>query len=670
VRYRRLHSVTQLLIHSPKGYLRGLTDAVAVPVSAAVRPLTVAPSEVFAENLATHTDREKYFAGRHQLGGWLRLLLFAGGAVGAWLLFSARQIAPAIALIGVVWVLFALLVRWHSNISYQREHHRLLARINQDELDRLAGQLKGFDPGLRYLDAQHPYAADLDVFGAHSLFQLLNRATTRLGHDWMAGWLLAPASPAEVKARQEAATELAPNVTWLQEWQARARHFPRQQADPREFSAWLARPDFFASKPWLKPLLVLLPLLVLGSFVALLLGYGFYALVAVQLVIGLLNGRLATVRNEYAEQATAMRDALRATQAQLASFEQDPNQQWQAPRLRQLQATLQAASHGAAATQRLGQLSSVAGLFRGREHPLGALLLNSLLLWDMHAVWQLERWKRGLGPELTTVLEVQAELEALVSLAGWQFANPAYVTPELSTEQLEVTAEALGHPLIFTANRITNNFHTVGLSQTVVVTGSNMAGKSTFLRTLGLNMVLAQAGGVVSARHFRLSPAQVFTAMRTQDNLAESTSSFYAELKRLKLLLNLSLDEETGTKNEELEASRADNSSSFIPHSNEALPVFYLLDEILKGTNSLDRHRGARALLRQLHQRRAAGLVSTHDLELAALEEEWPGQVRNFSFNSTFSNGQIHFDYHLTPGPCRSFNASQLMQLMGIDVEG
>ena len=620
-----------------------------MPISNAVRPLTVAPSEVFTENLATHVAREKYFAGRHQLGGWLRLLLFVGGAAGAWWLFSNEHIAPGIAFMLAIWVLFSILVRWHGGISYQREHHRLLARINQDELDRLTGKLTGFDPGLRYLDAQHPYAADLDVFGEHSLFQLLNRATTRLGHDWLASWLLHPAKPAEVQARQQATTELAPDVTWLQEWQARARHFPRQQADPREFSAWLARPDFFAGKPWLKPLLVVLPLLVGASIVAWLLDYGFYALVAVQLVIGLLNGRLAAVRNEYAEQATAMRDALRATQAQLALFEQDADRNWQAPRLQQLLATLQAASHGAAATQRLGQLSSVAGLFRGREHPLGALLLNSLLLWDLHAVWQLERWKRGLGSELTTVLEVQAELEALVSLAGWQFANPNYVVPELSAEQLEVTATELGHPLIFSATRITNDFHTVGLAQTVVITGSNMAGKSTFLRTLGLNMVLALAGGVVCARRFRVSPAQVFTAMRTQDNLAESTSSFYAELKRLRLLLDLSSEQS------------AANSA--------ALPVFYLLDEILKGTNSLDRHRGARALLRQLHQRRAAGLVSTHDLELAALEEEWPGQVRNFSFNSTFANGQIHFDYHLTPGPCRSFNASQLMQLMGIEVD-
>ena len=635
-----------------------------MPVSAAVRPLTVTPPEVFAENFTLHTAQEQHYAGWHQRGGWLRVLLFGIGAAGAWWLFTHGFVVPGLAFVVAVWLAFMGLVRWHGRMGYQREHHRLLARLNHDEQERLAGRLSTFDPGLRYLDAQHPYAADLDVFGPHSLFQLLNRASTRLGYDWLASWLLKSASADEVQARQQAAAELAPAVSWTQEWQARARHFPRQQADPREFSAWLALPDFFAGKPWLKPLLVLLPLLVLASVAAWALGQDFYWLMGVQLVISLLNGRLAAARNEYAEQALAMHDALRATQAQLALFEdEEADQRWQSVRLRQLRETLRAASHGAAATRRLGQLASVAGLFRGREHPLGALLLNNLLLWDLHAMWQLERWKRDLGPELTTVLEVQAELEALVSLAGWQFANPTYATPTLSTAPLEVTAEALGHPLIFTAQRITNDFHMVGYGQTAVITGSNMAGKSTFLRTVGLNMVLALAGGVVCARQLRLSPAQVFTAMRTQDNLAESTSSFYAELKRLKLLLDLS-NEELGMRNEEL---GDDGQPQNQPTTNNA-PVFYLLDEILKGTNSLDRHRGARALLRQLHQRRAAGLISTHDLELAALETEWPSQVRNFSFNSTFSDGQIHFDYQLTPGACRAFNASQLMQLMGIEV--
>ncbi|GAA3922495.1 MutS-related protein [Hymenobacter algoricola] len=647
-----------------------------MPVSAVVRPLAIAPADVFTENLTTHTAQEKHFASRHQLGGWLRVLLFAGGAVGAWALFSRGLLLPGLGFLALVWLAFWVLVRWHSGMHYQREHHRLLARLNQDELHRLAGLLAGFDPGLRYLDAQHAYAADLDVFGPASLFQLLNRATTRLGHDWLAGWLLAPASAAEVVARQQAAAALAPETTWRQEWQARARHFPHQQADPRAFSAWLARPDYFAGKPWLKPLLILLPLLLLATVGAGVLGFGYKAVAGMVLVITLFGGRFGAVRAEYAEQALAMRDALRATQAQLALFEDDAEHAWQAPRLLALREQLRRASHGTAATARLGQLASVAGMFSVRGHPLALLLTNSLLLWDLHAMWQLERWKRQLGPELTTVLEVQAELEALVSLAGFQFANPGYATPTLSAEPLEVTAEALGHPLIFRAARTTNDFRTTGYGRTAVVTGSNMSGKSTFLRTVGLNMVLALAGGVVCARRLQLSPAQVYSAMRTQDNLAESTSSFYAELKRLRLLLEMT-DSQAAVTNAPLTVANGPAGAAVPapeppgdkPKAKNNLPVFYLLDEILKGTNSRDRHRGARALIRQLHQRPASGLISTHDLELAAMADELPAAVTNYSFNSVIEGDQILFDYHLTPGVCGSFNASKLMQLMGIAIE-
>ncbi|SHI68326.1 MutS domain V [Hymenobacter daecheongensis DSM 21074] len=638
-----------------------------MPVSAAIRPLTIAPADIFTENLTTHTEREKHFAGRHQLGGWLRVLLFAGGAGGAWWLFSHAYVGPGLAFLSALWLAFWALVRWHGQMRYQRDHHHLLARLNQDELDRLAGRLSAFDTGLRYLDAQHAYAADLDVFGSHSLFQLLNRATTRLGNDWLAGWLLAPAAAPEVVARQQAAAELAPETAWRQQWQARARHFPHQQADPRAFSTWLARPDYFLGKPWLKPILILLPLVLLAAIVAGVLGFGYKAVAAVVLVITVFGGRFGAVRAEYAEHALAMRDALRATQAQLSLFEDDAEHAWQAPRLRELRERLRAASHGTAATVRLGRLATVAGMFAVREHPLALLLTNSLLLWDLHAMWQLERWKRHLGPELTTVLEVQAELEALVSLAGFQFANPTYAVPTLSPEPLEVTAEGLGHPLIFSAARTTNDFQTSGYGRTAIITGSNMSGKSTFLRTVGLNVVLALAGGVVCARRLRLSPAQVYSAMRTQDNLAESTSSFYAELKRLRLLLTMTMSNEPGRPDDEPTAEPETNSPQ--PTTTPQFPVFYLLDEILKGTNSRDRHRGARALIRQLHQRPASGLISTHDLELAAMADELPQAVTNYSFNSVIEGDQILFDYHLTPGVCGSFNASKLMQLMGIALD-
>lgn len=614
-----------------------------MPVSPATRTLTVAPAELFQENLTHHTAQEKYFASRHQVVALVRLLVFAGAAVGGWFLFTGGQPMAGFALLFVAYLVFLGLVRWHSSVGYQREHHRLLAQLNQEELTRLAGQLTSFDPGLRYLDAQHPYAADLDVFGSHSLFQLLNRSTSRLGQDWLAGWLLAPTEPSAVRARQQATAELAPDVAWQQEWQARARHYARQESDPRQFAAWLQLPDFFAGKGWLLPLQVLLPLLAVGGVVAVFNGYGAGYLLVGLLLTGIVNARFKGQRTDYFEYAMAMRDALRAAHDQLALFEQ---RDWQDPALRRLHRTLQVAED-VSASQLLSWLARIAGWFSLRQNPAVAGTVNALLLWDLWGMWQLERWKRRLGGRLEPLLEAAAELDALVSLAAFRAANPTYAEPGLSTEALEVTAEALGHPLIFDHQRITNDFSLTGLGRTVVITGSNMAGKSTFLRTVGLNMVLAQAGAVVAASRFRCSRAQVYTAMRTNDNLAENTSSFYAELKRLRLLLDLA------------EAPEA-----------AELPVFYLLDEILKGTNSQDRHRGARALVHQLHRRPASGLISTHDLELAALEQELPGTVGNFSFNSFLEpDGTLRFDYHLTPGVCRAFNASQLMRLMGIMLE-
>ncbi|RSK45984.1 MutS-related protein [Hymenobacter perfusus] len=650
-----------------------------MPVSAEFRKLAVAPAELFQENLTHHTERETYFAGRHRLVALVRLLVFAGAVAGVWVLFSADEILAGFGVIGAAYLAFLGLVQWHGKVGYQREHHRLLAQLNQQELARLEGKLSGFDPGLRYLDAQHPYAADLDVFGPHSVFQLLNRSTSRLGQDWLAGWLLAPAAPAAVRERQVAAAELAPDVAWQQEWQARARHYPRQEQDPREFAGWLRTPDFFASRSWLLPLLVLLPVLAVGAVLAALNGYSMAMVLLLPAV--LLNSRFAAIRAEYYQQATAMRDALRAAHDQLALFEAG---EWQSPALRRLHRTLHNTG-GTAAARLLKQLAAVAGWFSARQNPAVAGVLNTLLLWDLWGMWQLERWKRRLQGGLEPLLEAAAELDALVSLAAFRAANPAFAEPDVTAPALTLEATQLGHPLLFGGEGVRNDFTTTGSGQTVVVTGSNMAGKSTFLRTVGLNLVLAQAGAVVPAAALRCGPAQVFTAMRTNDNLAESTSSFYAELKRLRLLLDLTEDQKIQNSKVKVDGG-VEHSSAFPenpatndeqpkttnqkPITNNQLPVFYLLDEILKGTNSEDRHRGARALVYQLRQRPASGLISTHDLELAALETDLPAHVRNVSFNSYLNpDGTLRFDYHLTPGMCRSFNASQLMRLMGIVVD-
>ncbi len=291
-------------------------------------------------------------------------------------------------------------------------------------------------------------------------------------------------------------------------------------------------------------------------------------------------------------------------------------------------------------------VAELSGLFNRidyRNNVYFVLLVGLPGLWDLFCIYSLDKWKARYAPLFRDWVDSLADAEAMQSLSGFAWANPDYSVPNITWEsEVMIEAGEMGHPLIPQDKRVNNSFSMKGNGKTMLITGSNMSGKSTFLRTIGVNLVLAQMGGVVCASAFSCSPCAVFTSMRTQDSLEENTSSFYAELKRLKHLLDL---------------------SAGVQH----LPVFYLLDEILKGTNSQDRHRGAEAIIRQLHPRNASGMVSTHDLELG----EWAaGQdyVFNYHFKSDIVNEKLVFDYKLQSGICKSFNASELMSMMGIDL--
>ncbi|GAB2969621.1 MutS family DNA mismatch repair protein [Hymenobacter coalescens] len=608
-----------------------------MPVANSIRPLHVTPPEVFADNLTTYAAEERHYAARHSAIGWLRLAVVAAAAGGAWWLFERGQNAGGLGWLAACYVVFLVVMRWHGRVGYALRQRQLLRLINQEELDRLAGKLAAFDAGQRYADGAHPYTADLDVFGPHSLFQLVSRTTSRLGQDTLAGWLQAPAAPAELRARQQAVAELAADVPWRQHWQARARQFPKQSDDPRPFLTWMHEPDFYQGRGWVLALLPLLPALAaLGTTLWLTGGSGWLAAAPI-LAMYALNYRFRQERDAVFERCMDMYDVLRAYRDQLRHLEA---RDCAAPRLQALRAVLLA--HGAPASAYVARLAGIAQNFSLRWSTLAGFFANNLLLWDFFWMWRLGRWRQQLGGRLEPWLEVVAEVEALSSLAAVQYANPAWAVPEAVDAPLTFAAEELAHPLIFSAGRVANDFASEGPGRTGLVTGSNMSGKTTFLRTIGVNAVLALAGGPACARTLRIGPMQLFTAMRTQDNLAESTSSFYAELKRLRQLLDLTA---------------------------AGQPVFFLLDEILKGTNSRDRHDGARGLIRQLHRRPASGLVSTHDLELGDLAQELAGFVTNYSFNSDIIGDEIRFDYRLTPGLCREFNASKLMQLMGIGVE-
>ncbi|WP_299822939.1 MutS family DNA mismatch repair protein [uncultured Pontibacter sp.] len=590
-----------------------------------------------AEALA---EQEKRAATKSRWVSWLRVAVFAAGVATAYYLFSTGNYTAGAVSILVFYILFILVMRWHSTLDFTYQQFVLLRKINEEETDRLHGKLNAFDGGNSFIDGHHPYTSDLDIFGQNSLFQLINRSVTSIGKLRLAEWLSAAAPAPVILQRQQAIAELASDrqLDWLQELLALPRHFKHDEASAAGFIHWFADKSFYKQHGWLKLLVFILPVLTLAAIAAwaygTVSGYIPTVFLAVQYLIG---HKYRVERDDYYDKSIGIYEAMRSYTKQLQHLEQ---KQFSSEVLQQLQARLQ--QSGTKGSVVIHKLANIIDFFSWRLSTLMSFFLNTMLMWDFVWMYRLENWRDKYLPQLEEMLEALGDMEALASIAAFQHAHPHYAIPLLSEQPFELNVQELAHPLIFSVTPVANNFAMQGAGKTMVVTGSNMSGKTTFLRTVGINMVMAQMGAPVCAASMVMAPAQVYTAMRTADNLSENTSSFYAELKRLRMLLEL---------------------------TEQGQPVFYFLDEILKGTNSRDRHAGAMALIRQLHKRNASGFISTHDLELGAMEQELPGSVSNYSFNSDIIADEIKFDYKLRQGICRSFNASKLMQLMGIEIE-
>ncbi|MGA0559248.1 MutS-related protein [Larkinella sp. VNQ87] len=595
------------------------------------------PETIFSERETRFLQEElKARAGYNRLA-ILRVVWFVGAVFGLYFLIDRGQTAGAIGLGLLAVVGFLVLLKRHQAVQRRRDRARWLAFINRDETNRLDRKFLRPETGLNFADPNHPYAGDLDVFGNHSLFRLLNRTHTYAGSRKLASYLLSPVPLSQVLLRQDAVAELKPLLDWRQELAALAYLNPTVGDSPQELKSWATKP----AEPLPGYLLILrwlLPTLTLG-----LIGFWLAGLlpgwsVTVSLLVhALVLSRVAERAKNVSEQTYAMVEALKTYRDLLKHLE---NPVFQSALLHRIQTVTKLENRSAA--DAIGRLGRLVENLNFRRNPYFFLLFGILTLWDVHYLQALDRWKNTYGPHLADWLDALAEAEALNSLAGLAYAHPDYAVPDFQEETLHLDARQARHPMLVTGRSVANSLTINGNGQTVLITGSNMSGKSTFLRTIGTNLVLALAGSVVAAERFVCSPVQVFTSMRTQDSLEENTSSFYAELKRLKTLID-----------------RTRQISNW--------PVLYFLDEILKGTNSADRHRGARALILQLHETTASGFVSTHDVELGELAASHPF-VHNYSFNSDVIEGQLHFDYQLRQGVCRSFNASQLMESIGIEM--
>jgi ABC-type multidrug transport system fused ATPase/permease subunit len=625
------------------------------------------PREIHEAALKARNDVVASLEARANLIATARLLVFGGSiALLAAIVFAHLPSGTWLGLVGLV-LAFGTLVVVHARVHAAKERQVAAARFHERALERMAGKWRAFaSTGDRWALDTHPYAGDLDVFGKSSLFQLLDATSTRFGEEVLARWLSGEDVPGDfaeaVHARQAAVKDLAPRVTvreelavvgtlhrelftYRDELAVVGTLLDEGKPDPRPFVMWAGQSAVQGKglPKSLRIVAVVMPLLTVGAAVAS--SFGLVPRVAflapfVVCVVILMSLRPRLAPN--LEAASSKETALSRYAGMLAILE---NETFEAPALVALQKRLR--ESGASATREMASLSRIVGFLDARNNEVFRFFIGPMLMWDLWCALALDSWRARAGRVAFGWFRALAELEALASLAAFSFERPDHVFPEIAPGSV-FEAVTLGHPLIEADKRVCNDVTFKGPGHALVVTGSNMSGKSTLLRAIGINVVLANAGAPVCATSMRVGRLVVATSMRVSDSLDEGTSRFYAELKKLKLVLDLA---RKAKKNDSAEGT-----------------VLFLLDEILHGTNTRERLIGARAILRELLAQGSMGAVSTHDLGLGDLETEMPEHVRNVHFEEQVTGETMTFDYKLRSGIVQSSNALRLMKIVGLDV--
>lgn len=570
-----------------------------------------------------------------QIAGF-RVVLFIIATAFFVYLINQRELGIALGVLFAFLILFILLIKRHTHLKFQRDQYKFLEEINLEELARLEGDLSSIENGAEFTIKDHTYAEDLDILGDHSVYQLLNRTTTYPGKELLANRLLGEKSSDGLSELQAGVTNLVQIPEFMQEYQALGRHVKSDKEDFLNFNSWLTSKPILIRKKGIKFWSYFLPVVFLIGFVITsIFSITYYTLLPIILVNMILLG----MQHKYAlEVVDKTSKSLKMLNSFVHHIELIERQNFSSGLLVKFAKEFNRDGHRAKV-----QISKIAALLEHLQtrNNIFHLFVNIPVLMDIHWLMRIEKWQERNHDNVQHWFDALAEFELFISLAGHAFANKEWVTPEINETPYYLKAKDLGHPLVAKDKCINNDFEMQEKGQVILLTGPNMAGKSTFLRTIGVNIILAQIGSTVCASEFSFNTEmQVFTGMRIKDDLSESISSFYAELSRIKQLLEI---------------------------VEKGVPVLYFLDEILKGTNSADRHKGAEALIRQLSKLKVSGFVSTHDIELGEMAKKM-NTVNNYSFESIIDNGNINFDYKIREGICQSFNASELMRQMGIDI--
>lgn len=575
-----------------------------------------------------------------------RGVIFFSGILAAIMLYAKKQFSAIPFILLPTLIIFIFLVAMHGKLREKKNYAETLFDINESSLKRLNGEWKDFkDRGEEFQNESHRYSEDLDIFGRGSLFQLLNTSSTYIGRVKLTEFLTDPLKNArDIYRNQEAIKTLSQKIDWRQRFQAEGMISKNHNSSTGEFNnpedlfVWANERNEFFRNPLIIFSARILPIVTV-SFLLLAIAfdsipyYPFFLFLCSQILLLLINSR--GVNRAY-NLSNKYKDVIKKYEKMLRLIEEED---FESSYLSGLKKELLDEKNQKACKQIKG-LVRVVEMFLMRHSEL-YLIFNIITLWDYQCQIELERWKKGTGVNLKKWLSIVGEFEVLSSLSILSYDHPDWTMPKIFDDVHDYEARDIGHPLL-SEERVVNSFKVHLPGGALLITGSNMSGKSTLLRTAGINLVLAYTGAPVCASEFECSIMDLYTSMRTSDNLEKNISSFYAELLRIKMII---------------EAARREKK------------VFFLLDEIFRGTNSRDRHTGARILIKNLIKEGASGFISTHDLELGDLAEESGLGVYNFHFKEYYRNGQIYFDYKLYPGISTTRNAIYLMKMAGIDFE-
>ena len=599
-------------------------------------PETSSPRSIYQQRIGSYTGQIDRLRLPLRWIPWIRLFLVAATGISLYEYFKfPGYIFPGIALAAFSGFLAA---GWYdSDLKKRILLLQQLVHINEQEINALDGKIGGFGDGNQFAGQDHPYTHDLDIFGKGSLFQYLNRTSTIFGTIRLADYLgNAFNYSTDILARQEAIREFAGQIEFRQQLQLIFAGQDTSASDPGTLDEWLNGQEGIK---WMKPMKVLswvLPLITMCSVILSATGFLPHQvpviMILLQMLIVFAYGRKSqVVHRSVTSQVGIMNKYARALSlAEAAPFTCQHNTKLQV-RLRN-----DAGERPGLAVKRISDLLN---MMDSNLNILVAVIMNGLFMFNIHILIAVERWRLAYRSLVPGWFDVLAETDALSCLGTFAFNNPQYIYPEPVAGEFMFVAEKMGHPLIPRETCVTNDLQIDGWNQFRIITGANMSGKSTFLRTVGINMVLAMAGAPVFAEKFRFYPIEIHSSIRTNDSLARRESYFYAELRRLR----------------EIIAGLESGHRKLI-----------LLDEILKGTNSSDKQTGSIALIKQLMKYELAGLFATHDLALGDLVNHYPDNIKNLCFEIKITGDRMEIDYKLSPGVCRNLNASFLMRNMGI----